>query len=335
MPSAVGGRASSPATTAACPARPVRPDPRQLAVALRRAATLRPVGYQQLPLASGVMEYVVDGPADAPDLLLFHLGTPCAAVPFDGLTRAAAAAGMRTAIYSRPGYGESARRAGRAIADEAATSAALADHLGHEGFFTAGWSGGGPVALACAAILPDRVRACVTLGSIAPWHEAGDISALGFRPEDQREWEILGSDDPSDLIPDFEQAAANRDDRTAGSFAANPRSNELDRVAILGPDGLGDAIASSMRRAYLTGWEGHYDDNIAEARPWGFSVADIRVPVIVRHGEGDGWVSIEHGRWLARTIPGARGVFPPRAGHTSIMVPFEEVVDQLVEAGAR
>ena len=205
--------------------------------------------------------------------------------------------------------------------------------MGHQRFYTAGWSGGGPVALACAALLPGRVRACLTLGSLAPWHEAGDISAFGFRTEDQQEWEILGSDDPSELIPGFEEAAANSDDRTAESFAANPRSNDPDRAVILGPDGLGDTIASSMRRAYLTGWYGHYDDNIAEGRPWGFRVANIHVPVVVRHGDGDGWVSIEHGRWLAKAIPGASGVFPPGGGHTSIMVPFEEVVGELVEAG--
>ena len=290
------------------------------------------MAYRQLAFDGGTIEFIVDGPDDAPDLLLFHLGTPCAAVPFDGLTRAAAAAGMRTAIYSRPGYGNSTRREGRLIADEAATSAALADHLGYDRFSTAGWSGGGPVALACAALLPDRVRACLTIGSIAPWHDAGDMSIFGFRPEDLREWESLGSDDPSGLIPDFEAAAAKRDDRTAEALASNGRSNDADRRVILGPGGLGEAIAGSMRRAYLTGWVGHYDDNLAEARPWGFRVADIRVPVVVRHGDDDGWVNIEHGRWLARTIPGARAVFPPGAGHMSILVPFEEVVPQLVEA---
>lgn len=289
------------------------------------------MAYRTLPFDGGEIEYVVDGPEDAPDLLLFHLGTPCAAVPFDGLTRAAAAAGMRTAMYSRPGYGRSSRREGRSIADEAAISAALAGHLGHDWFFTAGWSGGGPVALACAALLPDRVRACMTLGSIAPWHEAGGISQFGFAPDDEREWEQLGSEAASEMIPDFQAVASKGHERTVETFAQSPRSNDLDR-AVLGQDGLGEAIASSMRRAFMTGWHGHYDDNVAEATPWGFRVADIQAPVVVRHGDGDRWVGIEHGRWLARTIPGARGIFPPGAGHSSILVPFEDIVRELVEA---
>lgn len=288
--------------------------------------------YRRLPFDGGEIEYLVDGPEDAHELLLFHLGTPCAAVPFDGLTRAAAAAGMRTAIYSRAGYGRSSRRDGRRVVDEAAISAALADALGHQRFFTAGWSGGGPPALACAALLAERVRACVTLGSLAPWREAGDISAFGFEPEDERDWEHLGSDAAHEQIPAFEAVAARGHERTAETFAMSPRSNDVDREVLLGPDALGEAVASSMRRAFLTGWSGHFDDNVAEARDWGFRVADIRVPVVVRHGEGDRWVGIQHGRWLAEAIPGARAVFPPGAGHTSIMVPFEDVVGDLVSA---
>lgn len=290
--------------------------------------------YRRLHLPGGIVEYVVDGPEEARDLLLFHLGTPCAAVPFDGLTRAAAAAGMRTAIYSRPGFGDSSRRAGRSIAAEAATSAALADHLGHDRLFTAGWSGGGAAALACAALLPDRVRACLTLGSIAPWNEAGSISDAWFRPEVLADWRHLASASETELVPEFEAAIHGFIGWTARSWAADPRANAADREATLAPGGLGHAIARSMRRAVASGYFGFLDDNVAEARDWGFRVADIRIPVVVRHGEDDGFVNAAHGRWLAQTIPGARGVFPPGAGHTSIMVPFEEVIAELVEAGA-
>ena len=292
------------------------------------------MAYRQLPSDGGSIEYLVAGPENARDLLLFHLGTPCAAVPFDSLTRAAAAAGMRTAIYSRPGFGTSARRPGRIIADEAATSAALADHLGYERFYTAGWSGGGPVALACAALLPDRVRACLTLGSIAPWHEAGAVSDGWFKPEVLADWRHLGSADEGELIPEFEAAMHSVRGRTVRSWAADPRANAADREATLAPGGFGVAIVRSMRRAVATGYFGFLDDNVAEARDWGFQVADIRVPVVIRHGEPDGYVNVAHGRWLAQTIPGACGVFLPDAGHTSIMQPWDEVIGQLVEAGA-
>ncbi len=290
--------------------------------------------YRRLPLDGGTIEYVVDGPEDAPNLLLFHVGTPCAAVPFDGLTSAAAGAGMRTAIYSRPGYAHSTRRPGRLVADEAATSAALADYLGYKRFFTAGWSGGGPVALACAALLPDRVRACLTLGSLAPWHEAGDVSTAWFAPEVLADWQHLGTAEERELIPEFEAATAAVARQTVQQWAMDPRGNAADREATLAPGGLGDAIVRSMRRAVSSGSFGFLDDNVAEARDWGFRAADIRVPVVIRHGVPDGFVNVAHGRWLAEAILGARGVFPPDAGHTSIMQPWGEVIAQLVEAAA-
>jgi pimeloyl-ACP methyl ester carboxylesterase len=291
------------------------------------------VAYRQLRFDGGTIEYIVHGPEDASNLLIFHLGTPCAAVPFDGLSGAAAAAGMRTAIYSRPGYARSTRRPGRTVAGEARITAALADRLGHDSFFTAGWSGGGPVALACAALLPERVRACLTLGSLAPLHETRDIATDWYRPEDLQEWETLGGDDAASLLPDFEDAVGTFGRRTARDFANDPRASSSDREAILGPDGLGRPVARSMRRAVSRGWHGFFDDNVAEARDWGFRVADIRVPVVVRHGDDDRYVSVDHGRWLAEVIPGARGDFPAGVGHFAVLEPWTEVVGALVDAG--
>jgi pimeloyl-ACP methyl ester carboxylesterase len=291
------------------------------------------VGYRHLEVAGRSVEYVVDGPRDAADLLLFHVGTPSAAVRYEHLANAAAASGLRTAIYSRAGYGRSSPRQGQRVADEAVTSAALADVLGFDRFFVAGWSGGGPAALACAALLPDRVRACLTLASIAPWAEVGD-AFLAWQPQsDIAEWHTLAGDDPSSLLPDYEAARPGFAAITRRQLAAWPGAPPSDTAATLEPAGFGAALARSIRRGVSSGVDGWLDEAIAHARDWGFRVADIRVPVVIRHGTLDPLVDVRHGRWLAATIPGARGVFVEDAGHGSIVLPWTEVVGQLVEAG--
>ena len=141
---------------------------------------------------------------------------------YPSLIRAAAAAGLRTASYSRAGYGTSARREGRSVADEAVISGALADRLGYERFYTVGWSGGGPVALACAALLPDRVRAAMALASLAPPAEVGPDWESFSTPEQLAEWKVLAGGDVAALLPDFEEAV-----EIFGRI--DPRSPERDR----------------------------------------------------------------------------------------------------------
>ena len=57
--------------------------------------------------------------------------------------------------------------------DCAADVAAILDHLGADQFVTAGRSGGGPHALACAALLPDRCLAAASLAGPAPRRAEG------------------------------------------------------------------------------------------------------------------------------------------------------------------
>jgi pimeloyl-ACP methyl ester carboxylesterase len=290
------------------------------------------VGYRRLQVDGGTIEYVVGGPVEARDLLVFHVGTPSAAVAFHGLTRAAGAAGMRTLIYSRPGYGRSTRRPGRTVADQASISAALADHLGYRQFYTVGWSGGGPVALACAALLPDRVRACVTLAAVAPWVEVGDEFVGWLAPDDISEWRTLATGDTTSLHGEYQARAAEFRQITPRRYADFPGTPDADRKAALDPAGIGRPVARSIRRAMASGIWGWLDDAVAVAGDWGFRVADIRVPVVVRQGEVDQLVNGENGRWLAGAIPGARGVFLPDVGHTAVTQPWEDVVQQLREA---
>jgi pimeloyl-ACP methyl ester carboxylesterase len=64
----------------------------------------------------------------------------------------------------------------------------------------------------------------------------------------------------------------------------------------------------------------------------GFLVADIPVPVIVRHGEDDVFVPVKQARWLAEHIPGARLDQVAKCGHGSVAIPFDPVVTALLDA---
>jgi pimeloyl-ACP methyl ester carboxylesterase len=289
------------------------------------------MGYRRLPLDVGFVEYLVDGPENARELLIFHVGTPSAAVLYRGLVRAAAGHDMRVATYSRAGYGSSPRREGRSVADEAAITAALADRLGFERFFVAGLSGGGPTALAGAALLGKRVRACLAMASPAPRLEAGAAWEAWHTPEQRREWDDMDRDQAA-LIPEFEEAAAlfaRMTQRRLSAIAGEPdaRAIELDHATNVQPE-----LVRSMRRSVSRGCFGFLDDNVAQARDWGFRVAEIAVPVVIRHGERDKLVNVGNGRWLAGAIPGAQARILPDAGHGSIALPWSEVVADVVAA---
>jgi pimeloyl-ACP methyl ester carboxylesterase len=223
---------------------------------------------------------------------------------------------------------------GRTIADEAARTAALVDRVGYAAFHVVGWSGGGPVALACAALLPDRARACLTLASPAPIREVGDGWQAWRSEADAHELEVLATPDRAGLVPDYEQGARDMARMTPARLRRFPggRSDAEER-AMFGEAGLAGPLARTMRRAGLNGPWGWFDDAVAQASDWGFRVADIRVPVVVRQGEEDRFVDVRQGRWLAATIPGAVARILPDRGHGAILDPYSEFIDELLAAG--
>jgi pimeloyl-ACP methyl ester carboxylesterase len=172
----------------------------------------------------------------------------------------------------------------------------------------------------------------VTLAGIAPPVEAADARELLWTPEQFKEWEDLRRGDVAHQIPDFEGAVkmfARVTPRRLAAIGGPPDARAIEYGHDLE---VAPALARSMRRAVMHGYFGYLDDNLAQARDWGFRVADIRVPVVVRHGELDRLVPVDHGRWLAGAIPDARGVFLPDAGHGSIALPWSDVISDLVAA---
>jgi pimeloyl-ACP methyl ester carboxylesterase len=100
--------------------------------------------------------------------VLYHHGTPNIGRPPEPLFPASDRLGIRWVSHDRPGYGGSTPHPGRDVASAAADVASMADALGIRQFAVLGHSGGGPHALACAALLPERVLAAVSVSGPAP-----------------------------------------------------------------------------------------------------------------------------------------------------------------------
>jgi pimeloyl-ACP methyl ester carboxylesterase len=105
-------------------------------------------------------------------VLVMH-GMPGSGSLYPSWIEDAVSRGIRLVSYDRPGYGGSSPHPGRSIADCAGDVRAVADDLGIDRLAVWGWSGGGPFALACAALLPDLVPAAALLASPAPWGAPG------------------------------------------------------------------------------------------------------------------------------------------------------------------
>jgi pimeloyl-ACP methyl ester carboxylesterase len=223
------------------------------------------------------------------------------------------ARGIRYVSYSRPGYGGSSRRPDRAVADCAADTAAILAHLGVDRCYTVGASGGGPHALACAALLADQVLACATVAGVGPFGVEGLDFLAGMGRENQEEFGAALAG-PGELRVYLEQEAQAFADVTGEQVAAalGDLVSALDVAALTGD--FAAYVAASFRQALANGIWGWFDDDLAFTRPWRFDPASIGVPVVVWQGGQDRMVPFAHGQWLAAHLPTARARLLPRGG---------------------
>ena len=275
------------------------------------------------------IEVVVAG-ADDGVPVIFHHGTPGAGGAFPPFAAAARERGLRHVTYSRPGYGASDRHAGRTVADCAADVVAIADALGAERFYTMGGSGGGPHALATAALLPDRVLAATTIASTAPAGAPGLDWLEGMGSKNHEEFAAVQAG-PAALEAYLEEEAKQFGQVTGEAVAAalGDLVSEVDRAALTGE--FGDFIAGQARKSLTRGIWGWFDDDFALLGDWGFDPASITVPLTIWHGAQDRFVPLSHGEWLAGRLPDAQARLEPDHGHLSIAVSsYPELLDGLV-----
>jgi pimeloyl-ACP methyl ester carboxylesterase len=264
------------------------------------------------------LEVAVSGPDGATPLVVHH-GTPGERSQYPPFAEAAAMRGLRYVSYSRPGYGSSTRQPGRAVANCAADTAAILAHLGADCCYTVGASGGGPHALACAALLADRVLACATVAGVGPFVVEGLDFLAGMGRENHEEFGAALAG-PAELQAYLEQEAESFASITGEQVAAalGDLVSAVDVAALTGD--FAAYVAASFRQALANGIWGWFDDDLAFTRPWGLDLDDIGVPVVVWQGGQDRMVPFDHGRWLAARLPSAKAKLLPEEGHLSIAV---------------
>jgi pimeloyl-ACP methyl ester carboxylesterase len=244
-------------------------------------------------------------PGSAVPVFWLH-GSPNIGSPPEPLFAAAEANGLRWVSYDRPGYGGSAPHDGRNVASAAADVAAIADALGIGRFVVLGHSGGGPHALACAALLPERVIAAVSVSGSAPFDADGLDWFAGSSPG---------------ITAENRAAVGGRAALEAHWAEAEPEGmeaffTEADMAAL---GGSWSWLAGVAGQAMEQGNEGFLEDTLAGVRPWGFRLDAIRAPILIMHGAKDKMVPRGHGEWLAAHCPAAELRIVPDAGHITVL----------------
>jgi pimeloyl-ACP methyl ester carboxylesterase len=268
-----------------------------------------------LDLGDGRTLHAYDAGGDRDALpLLWHHGTPNVGTPpAERLGRA----GVRWFAFDRPGY-RSTRLVARDVASAAGYAVRVADALGIDRFAVMGHSGGGSHALACAALLPDRVTAVATISGLAPYGAEG----LEF---------FAGMAEGSEESLRAASRGRAEKERFEGTEGVDIGFTPGDFAAL---DGDWAWFLDVVRPAVALGPDGAVDDDLAHTQPWGFDPASVAVPVLVLHGEADRMVPAAHGRWLAGRIPRAELRVTPGDGHITVMRHAADALEWLRKVGS-
>jgi len=213
--------------------------------------------------------------------------------------------GIRLISYDRPGYPDSDRDSGRTVASAAENVKIIADYFGIDRFSVVGRSGGAPHALACAALLPDRVIGAAALGSLAPYDAEGLDWTAGMTKSNVQTYRCAAKD-PDALRAMLREQAKRVGKGSQGLLNALWPEMDNDDKEVMGDIALRRIIANvhveALRDNSIDGW---VDDVIALSRPWGFEPAKITVPVKLWGGRHDVFSPVGHTYWLAERINGA------------------------------
>jgi pimeloyl-ACP methyl ester carboxylesterase len=250
--------------------------------------------------------------------VLFHHGTPSSASLVKMLAPVADDGSLFFVTTSRAGYGKSSRLEGRDVASVVSDARLALDSLDRDDYVVVGWSGGGPHALACAALDAPRCRAAWSLAGVVPTTVDFDWTD-GMGPENVAEFALA-----KEGGPEYEAEMATMGE----AFGAATKDNVVELFggllsdadkAVFESEAAREEFAANLRQAFDNGWRGFFDDDQAMMKDWGFDPTAITVPVAVWFGDQDLMVPRTHGEWLVKNLPTVTKHFFAGDGHVSLV----------------
>lgn len=260
-----------------------------------------------LGLGDGRVLHVYDTGGDDADsrlTVVWHHGTPNLGAPPEPLFAVADRLGIRWVSYDRPGYGGSTPDRGRDVGSAAGYVCSVADALGVGRFAVMGHSGGGPHAVACGALLPERVLGVVSLAGLAPFGAAGLDWFAGMAASG---------------VASLRAAAEGRPAKEAYEASGAEYDPEFTPADLAALSGAWSWLGSVVGPAVEAGPGGLIDDDLAYVAPWGFDPTQVTAPTLFLHGCDDRVVPSSHSEWLAHHCPSAELRLSSDDGHLSIL----------------
>jgi pimeloyl-ACP methyl ester carboxylesterase len=242
--------------------------------------------------------------------------------------------GLRLICPDRPGYGASTSDVAPTLVSRAGDLASVADHLHLERFAILAISGGGPYAVALAALIGRRCLAAALVSPIGPVAEVvgvektqGSLIPAGFRRFfiDLQDWPRLVALGSRAAAAVFRLAPETMVRLAALCLSAGDRR-------ILGSRKARHDIAVMTLEALRGGIRGGLDDLAIYSRPWGVDYGRITAPTLIWQGTEDRIVPPGATYFLASKIPGARLERIEGAGHFWILDHADDVLAALARA---
>jgi pimeloyl-ACP methyl ester carboxylesterase len=252
--------------------------------------------------------------------LFWQHGTPNIGAPPEPLFPAAERLGIRWVSYDRPGYGSSTPDPGRSVGSAAGLVSSAADALGIDRFAVIGHSGGGSHALACGALLADRVVAVVSIAGLAPFDAEGLDWFDGMAQSGVQSLRAAAAG----------RAAKERHEASGADY--DPEFTPADEAAL---SAEWSWLLSVVRPATLQGPGGLIDDDLAYVSPWGADLGLLEAPTLLLQGGRDRVVPSAHAEWLAQRCPAAELRLSPEDGHISILDSGASALEWLRECADR